>query len=138
MQISMHYSAEALGTHTLPLQLQIKGGRRLRLDLFAQCVEHSTQQAFLPEAEFPGKDGRVTLHDVHLSDDKPPLQMFSFHNTGPAELNWRLDLSPLEQMKQDNWGCAVAHEHVVSAVLAAELANQEIPYACVGMKYCLS
>jgi hypothetical protein len=105
MQITLHYSAEALGTHSLPLQLQIKDGRRLCLLLAAHCVESNTQQVFLPGAQLPSHDGRLKLHDVQLTDDKPPMQMFSIHNTGPAELNWQLDLQPLEQLKKDNWGC---------------------------------
>jgi hypothetical protein len=103
----MHYTAEALGTHNLPLQLQIRGGRRLRLDLVACCVEGSTQQAFLPEALLPGQDGRIKLRDVKLAEDMPPMQMFSMHNTGPAELTWKLNLEPLHQLKKANWGCAV-------------------------------
>lgn len=111
MQITMHYTAEALGTHSLPLQLQIKDGRRLRLDLVARCVEHSTQQAFLPGAQLPSQDGTIQLRDVQLADDKPPMQMFSIQNTGPAELCWKLDLEPLQQLKKDNWGCVdINHE----------------------------
>ena len=105
MQITMYYTAEALGTHSLPLQLQIKDGRRLRLDLVARCVEHSTQQAFLPGAQLPSQDGTIQLRDVQLADDKPPMQMFSIQNTGPAELCWKLDLQPLDQLKKDHWGC---------------------------------
>lgn len=108
MQITMHYTAEALGTHSLPLQLQIQDGRRLRLDLVARCVEQSTQQAFLPGAQLPSQDGRIKLRDAQLADDKSPMQMFSIQNTGPAELSWKLDLEPLNQLKKDNWGCAAA------------------------------
>jgi hypothetical protein len=108
LQISLNYVAEALGVHSLPLQLQIQNGRRLRLDLVATCVEDGVQQAYLPGASLPGLDGHLTLQPVQVADAKPPLQMFAIQNTGPAEMDWKLDLSPLAQLQHDNWGCVTA------------------------------
>lgn len=104
LQLTMTYTGGALGIHSLPVQLHITDGRRLRLDLIGACVPDATQLAHLPGASAPGGNGTLQLRPVRVASHRPPLQMFRFQNAGPATMHWRLDLSPLQALKQKSFG----------------------------------
>lgn len=100
----MTYTGEALGVHSLPVQLHILHGRRLRLDLVGVCAPPTAQTAQLPGASAPGADGQLQLRPVRVASSKPPLQMFRIQNAGPATMHWRLDLAPVEALKEKYFG----------------------------------
>lgn len=101
----MTYTGGALGAHSLPVQLYITDGRRLRLDLVGACVPHTMQLVHLPGANAPGRDGMLQLRPVRVASRRQPLQMFRIQNAGPATMHWRLDLEPLETLKAKYHGC---------------------------------
>jgi cilia- and flagella-associated protein 65 len=105
LQVTLSFIAKALGEHSLPIQLQITDGRRLRLDLQAQAVEHSAKIVQLPGSPAPAMDGNLVLQPVAIGDLQPPMQMFSFRNAGVQGISWHLDLRPLQELVLANWGC---------------------------------
>eukprot|EP00892_Ulva_mutabilis_P010109 jgi/Ulvmu1/7470/UM037_0013.1 len=102
--LTMTYTGEALGAHSLPVQLYVTHGRRLRLDLVGVCAPHTEQVAHLPGATMPGLDGELQLRPVRVASPRPPLQMFRIQNAGPATMYWQLELEPLQTLKAKYFG----------------------------------
>lgn len=104
--MTLHYAAKAFGEHTLPVQLMVTDGRRVRLDLSARCVPAAQPCGHLPGAAEPGKDGTLVLAPVAIGAEHPPLQMWSLRNAGAEAMQWAVDLSPLTELCKQNWGYA--------------------------------
>ena len=108
LQVAFTYSAKVLGRHSLPVQLHVTDGRRLRIDLCAEAIEASQQTMHLPGAQEPRAHGTLTLQPVEIGTMQPPMQMFSMRNAGAVTASWALDLGPLEALAAANWGCVLA------------------------------
>jgi hypothetical protein len=105
VQVTFVYTGTVPGDYSLPVQLLIVGGRRLRLDLTGCCKAMGFAEVHLPGTGEPGCDGSITLQPVALGDASPPLQMFTFWNSGSCEVRWRVDLSDLARLREENWMC---------------------------------
>ena len=106
VQVTLRYSGKSLGRLMLPVQLHVRDGRRLRLDICADCVPASQQAVYLPGAPAPNEDGALALRPVAIGDAQPPMQMFSIWNVGASLMHWSVDEQLLEALKEQNWGCA--------------------------------
>ena len=67
MQVTLRYSAKAPGVLTCPLQLHVMNGRRLRLDVAAECVAAAGYPAVqLPGSHSPNADSMLVLKPVAI------------------------------------------------------------------------
>jgi hypothetical protein len=103
VQVTFVYTGTVPGVYSLPVQLLVVGGRCLRLDLTGCCKAMGFAEVHLPGTGEPGCDGSITLQSVALGDASPPLQMFTFWNSGSCEVRWRVNLSDLARLCEGNW-----------------------------------
>jgi hypothetical protein len=108
LQVTFQFFGTAPGEFSLPVQVLIAGGRRLRLDLLGSCEEPGFAEVHLPGAHRPGYDGNITLQPVALGDLNPPLQSITLWNSGSCSMKWAIDASDLTRLSNENWRYAPA------------------------------
>ncbi|CAD7702551.1 unnamed protein product [Ostreobium quekettii] len=102
VHIKTIYTPLAEGTHSLPILLRVRDGKRIRLQLEGRTVPPDTMHLALTPAT-----RSFDLRPVPLGCLQPPRQMYCLHNGGPGVLKYELDLTNLEKLTRENYSFEV-------------------------------
>jgi len=95
LKITYHY--KMVGEHDLPVTLQVAKGKQLVLVLRGSTLEESEPRLTLPSAEY-------ALADMQIGQEFPPEQVVELRNSGNSELEYDVDLGPVQELNADNYG----------------------------------
>ncbi|KAJ8253006.1 hypothetical protein GJAV_G00208100 [Gymnothorax javanicus] len=85
------------GTDLLPVLLKLSHGREILLNFVGVTVERDRPYIHLPSS-------RHTFTPVAIGGFSPPRQVYELYNGGAVPVKFHIDTSPLEQLKEENFG----------------------------------
>lgn len=98
--VSLTYVHDFLGQHRLPMLLDVKHGKRVHVALVGRTLtDDEPLLEFLSESH--------TLAPVAVGAAQPPVQTYELRNVSATEISYVVDLTPLETLKNDNYGFKV-------------------------------
>ena len=96
------YKHARVGQHWLTALLNVKDGRSVRLELGGRTVGSKVRCLDISPA-----NPSMALHTfapVRIGDVHPPKQSVELRNPTGEEVEWNVDLSPLDALRTANWG----------------------------------
>ena len=96
------YKHAHVGQHWLTALLNVKDGRSVRLELGGRTVGSKVRCLDISPA-----NPSMALHTfapVRIGDVHPPKQSVELRNPTGEEVEWNVDLSPLDALRTANWG----------------------------------
>lgn len=96
------YKHARVGQHWLTALLNVKDGRAVRLELGGRTVGSKVRCLDISPA-----NPSMALHTfapVRIGDVHPPKQSVELRNPTGEEVEWNVDLTPLDALRTANWG----------------------------------
>ena len=96
------YKHARVGQHWLTALLNVKDGRSVRLELGGRTVGSKVRCLDISPA-----NPSMALHTfapVRIGDVHPPKQSVELRNPTGEEVEWNVDLNPLDALRTANWG----------------------------------
>ncbi|KAI8813741.1 hypothetical protein BJ742DRAFT_377453 [Cladochytrium replicatum] len=100
--VVMTYTHDFPGLHRLPVTFRLKdgyGSMNMGKDFLITFVGYSVS---LGRKHLHFLRGVHEFQEVHIGTTSPPIQLYQLTNRGTVTLNYHLDLSPLQKIKEEN------------------------------------
>ncbi|XP_076858756.1 cilia- and flagella-associated protein 65 isoform X2 [Brachyhypopomus gauderio] len=95
--VQFTYRHDITGTYRLPVLLKLSHGREILLNFVGVTVERDRHYLHFPST-------RHTFAPVAIGGFHPPTQVYELYNGGSRPLRYHVDTSPLEQLREENFG----------------------------------
>ena len=98
--ILMSYSHEFAGLHTLPVVFKLRNGssrsgKEIMINFTGYSVPPAKKYLHLQAATY-------NLHPISILSSRPPIQSYWLMNSGSVDIEYYIDTSPLDRLKQEN------------------------------------
>ncbi|XP_066497191.1 cilia- and flagella-associated protein 65 isoform X2 [Hoplias malabaricus] len=94
--VQFTYRHDFVGTYRLPVLLKLSYGREILLNFVGVTVERDRRYIHLPST-------RHLFAPVAIGGFYPPMQVYELYNGGALPLRYHVDISPLEQLQEENF-----------------------------------
>ncbi|XP_028409059.1 cilia- and flagella-associated protein 65-like [Dendronephthya gigantea] len=98
--LTLKYKHDIVGINRLPVLFKITKGREVLLNFTGVTVKASQPFVHFSSTNF-------MFAPVPVGLDTPPIQDYAFYNGGSVNATYEIDLTPLKELHQENYGCEI-------------------------------
>ncbi|XP_066544141.1 cilia- and flagella-associated protein 65 isoform X2 [Amia ocellicauda] len=95
--VQLTYRHEFAGTDHLPVLLKVSHGREILLNFIGVTLEKDRRYIHFTSSKH-------TFAPVAIGSFSPPKQIYELYNGGSVPLSYHIDMEPLEDLKEENFG----------------------------------